>query len=97
MRATKDAPVRREQVLRGESVMLKGNARLPQPEPVRTRSPGGLKFSPFLSRRKIPSKAKSGGGENIEIKKTHDFSKSQLYVIPGVPLLPNSSIVRGDG
>ena len=42
--------------------MLTGNARSPQPEPVRTRIPDGLKFSPFSSRRKIPSEAKSEGG-----------------------------------
>jgi hypothetical protein len=56
MRVTKDAPVRREQVHPG-SVMLKGNARLPQPEPVSAQRPYGLKFSPFSSRRKIPSEA----------------------------------------
>ena len=37
--------------------MLTGNARSPQAEPVRTRIPDGLKFSPFSSRRKIPSEA----------------------------------------
>ena len=79
MRVTKDAPVRREQVHPG-SVMLKGNARLPQPEPVRTRIPDGLKFSPFSSRRKIPSEAKSEGGENIRVKKTHDFSEVGPFV-----------------
>jgi hypothetical protein len=31
------------------------NARSPQAEPVRTRIPDGLKFSPFSSLRKIPS------------------------------------------
>ena len=58
-----DDPVREEQVLE-ESVMHKDNARSPQAEPVRTRIPDGLKFSPFSSRRKIPSNAKSEGGEN---------------------------------
>ena len=37
--------------------MLTGNARSPQAEPVRTRIPDGLKFSPFSSRKKIPSEA----------------------------------------
>ena len=46
-----------------ESVMLKDNARSPQAEPVRTRIPDGLKLSPFSSRRKNPSDAKSEGGE----------------------------------
>ena len=51
--------------------MLTGNARSPQPEaePVRTRIPDGLKFTPFSSRRKIPSEAKSEGGGNIRVKK----------------------------
>ena len=37
--------------------MLTGNARSPQAEPVRTRIPDGLKFSPFSSRKKSPSEA----------------------------------------
>ena len=49
--------------------MLKDDARSPQAEPVRTRIPDGLKFSPFSSRRKIPSEAKSEGGGNIRVKK----------------------------
>ena len=50
--------------------MPTGNARSPQPEPVRTRIPDGLKFSPFSSRRKIPSEAKSeGGGIYKELRK----------------------------
>ena len=57
-----------------ESGMLTGNARSPQPEPVRTRAPDGLKFSPFSSRRKIPSEAKSEGGENISVKKVRSGS-----------------------
>jgi len=73
MRVTKDAPVRREQVHTG-SVMFKGNARLPQPEPVRTRIPDGLKFSPVSSRRKIPSEAKSEGGGNYSVKKVRSGS-----------------------
>ena len=73
MRVTKDAPVRREQVHPG-SVMLKGNARLPQPEPVSAQRPYGLKFSPFSSRRKIPSEAKSEGGGNIRVKKIPSVS-----------------------
>ena len=63
----------REQVHPG-SVMLKGNARSPQAEPVRTRIPDGLKFSPFSSRRKIPSEAKSEGGGNIRVKKIPSVS-----------------------
>ena len=51
------------------SVMLKDNAHSPQAEPVRARIPDGLRFSPFSSRRKIPSEAKSEGGENIRVKK----------------------------
>ena len=58
----------REQVHPG-SVMLKDNARSPQAEPVSAQRPDGLKFSPFSSRRKIPSEAKSEGGGNIRIKK----------------------------
>ena len=57
-----------------ETGMLTGNARSPQPEPVRTRIPDGLKFSPFSSRRKIPSEAKSEGGGNIRVKKIPSVS-----------------------
>ena len=68
-----DTPVREVQVIRG-SAMFKGNARSPQAEPVRTRIPDGLKFSPFSSRRKIPSEAKSEGGGNIRVKKVRSGS-----------------------
>jgi hypothetical protein len=40
-----------------ESVMLKGNARSPQAEPVKMRLPDGLKLSSFSSRKNIPSEA----------------------------------------
>ena len=62
-----------------ESVMLKDNARSPQAEPVRTRIPDGLKFSPFSSRRKIPSEAKSEGGGNIRVKKIPSVSVTGCY------------------
>ena len=58
-----DDPVREEQVLEESVMHIKDNARSPQAEPVRTRISDGLKFSPFSSRRKIPSIAKSEGGE----------------------------------
>ena len=51
-----DITVREVQVIRG-SAMFKGNARSPQAEPVRTRIPDGLKFSPFSSQKNIPSEA----------------------------------------
>ena len=84
-----------------ESGMLTGNARSPLPEPVRTRIPDGLKFSPFSSRRKIPSEAKSEGGENIRVKKTHDFSEvgffSRLRNLPmgwALPDTPEGALPR---
>ena len=70
---TSDGPIREEQVHPG-SVMLTDTARSPQAEPVRTRIPDGLKFSPFSSRRKIPSEAKSEGGGNIRVKKVRSGS-----------------------
>ena len=66
--------------------MLTGNARSPQPEPVRTRAPDGLKFSPFSSRRKIPSEAKSEGGENISVKKVRSGSAAGTAICTS-PLL----------
>ena len=55
---TLDDPVREEQVLE-ESVMHKDIARSHLAEPVSAQRPYGLNFSPFSSRKEIPSKAKS--------------------------------------
>ena len=58
--------------------MLTGNARSPLPEPVRTRAPDGSKFSPFLSRKKIPSDAKSKGGETYQCYEKPSGSAAEL-------------------
>ena len=59
--------------------MLTGNARSPQPEPVRTRIPDGLKFSPFSSRRKFRPRRNPKVGKILELRKC-------VPVVQSVPL-----------
>ena len=67
--------------------MLTGNARSPQAEPVRTRIPDGLKFSPFSSRKKSPSEAinpKLGKSKN-ENTLRYSASAPPASVRPSMP------------
>ena len=64
--------------------MLTGNARSPQAEPVRTRIPDGLKFSPFSSRKKIPSEAinpKLGKSKNENTLRYSASGWEESYVV----------------
>jgi hypothetical protein len=89
---TSDGPIRKEQVHPG-SVMLKDDAHSPQAEPVRTRIPDGLKFSPFSSRRNIPSYVKSEGGGNIRVKKIPSVSAVGLPAAGEHVSRPNNLLV----